>query len=61
MGVIMKTKVWNEWVLVRDPETDNEDIVADFPLFSMALRAQKEFGEGDIMKRLADGTLTTEY
>ena len=51
----------NPWVLVNNPGQDDEDIVADFPTFAEAVTAKKEAGEGDIMKRLDDGTLTTEF
>lgn len=49
------------WVLVNNAGQDDEDIVADFPTFAEAVTAKKEAGEGDIMKRLDDGTLTTEF
>jgi hypothetical protein len=51
----------NPWVLVNNPGQDDEDIVADFPTFSAAVISKKEAGEGDIMKRLDDGTLTTDF
>ena len=51
----------NAWVLVNNPGQDDEDIVADFPTFAEVVAAQKEAGEGDIMKRLDDGRLTTEF
>lgn len=51
----------NPWVLVNNPGQDDEDIVADFPTFAEALTAKNEAGEGDILKRLDNGTLTAEY
>jgi hypothetical protein len=51
----------NPWVLVNNPGQDDEDIVADFSTFAEAVIAKNEAGEGDIMKRLDDGTLTTEF
>ena len=50
----------NPWVLVNNAGQDDEDIVADFSTFAEAVTAKRE-GEGDIMKRLDDGTLTTEF
>lgn len=49
------------WLLVENPGMDDEDIVDDFPTHADAVRAQQEHGQGDIMKRLSDGTLTTEF
>jgi hypothetical protein len=52
----------NPWVIVINPGTDNEDIWADFPTFRAALEELKEADEGaDILTRLDDGTLTTEF
>lgn len=51
----------NPWVLVANPGEDHEDIIADFPGFAEATAAQKDAGEGDVMRRLDDGTLTTEF
>ena len=49
------------WVLVNNAGQDDEDIAADFLTFAEAVTAKKEAGEGDIMKRLDDGTLTPEF
>ena len=51
----------NPWVLVANPGEDQEDIIADFGRFADAVAAQKEAGEGDVMKRLDNGVLTAEF
>lgn len=54
-----------QWVLVKDPGTDNESIEDDFwELREAAIALVKNYDESeavDIMKRLEDGTLTTEF
>jgi hypothetical protein len=50
------------WVVVTHPGQDDEDIVADFPTYEAAMRALPDCGEGaDVMKRLANGVLTTLF
>jgi hypothetical protein len=49
------------WVVVEDAGSSKETVIREFPFFWQALRFTKEFGEGDIMKRLPDGNLTTDY
>ena len=52
----------NPWVVVTNPGTDKEDIWADFPTHRAAVAALADAEEGaDVMKRLDDGTLTTEF
>lgn len=52
----------NPWVIVTNPGTDEEDIWADFPTHRAAVAALADAEEGaDVMKRLDDGTLTTEF
>lgn len=55
----------NPWVVVEKPGQDDEKIVADFARFMdasyFAFSNGYEEGEADIMKRRADGTLTTEF
>lgn len=52
----------NPWVVVSSPGQDDEDIVADFPTHKQAVRFLIENREdGDILKRLVDGSLTTEF
>lgn len=57
------------WAIVINPGCDNEEEIDSFQTFSAAFAwvrkeyTQEEIDEGavDIMKRLPDGTLTTEY
>lgn len=50
------------WVIVENPGTDFEDVWADYESYAVAVKALKNAPEGcDLMKRLADGSLTTEY
>lgn len=52
----------NPWVIVTNPGTDDEDIWADFPTHRAAVAALADAEDGaDVMKRLDDGTLTTEF
>ena len=46
---------------MNNPGQEDEDIVADFPTLAEAVAAKSEAGEGDIMKRLDDGRLSTEF
>ncbi|NJA90230.1 hypothetical protein HCX48_13495 [Rhodocyclus tenuis] len=57
------------WVVYRNYATDEEDFVADFATFREACQFTNQEGEIDddgnsdleILRRLNDGTLTTEY
>lgn len=56
------------WVVTEETGTDNEREVADFPSLKAAIRwADENYGSDyreqgiDVMRRLLDGTLTTEY
>lgn len=52
----------NPWVVVIRPGQDDEDIWGDYPTYRLAIAALGEPGErADVMKRLADGTLTTDF
>lgn len=52
----------NPWVIVTNPGQDDEDIWADFCNYMAAISGLKEAPEGaQIMRRLDDGTLTTEF
>lgn len=55
----------NPWVVVTNAGTDEEDIWADFQLYESAVKECRECGGRDngfdVMKRLDDGTLTTDY
>lgn len=53
------------FVVVTNPGTDTEEIWSDHPTFAQArkalAKAQHEAGSADVMRRLDDGTLTTEF
>lgn len=53
------------WVVVEDAGTDRENILDEYPTWKAAFEDNEAFGELasglDIMKRLPDGTLTTEF
>lgn len=54
------------WVVVENPGTDNESIVIDFGTFREACNwIDRNYTDddcpADIMRRLDDGVLTTEY
>jgi hypothetical protein len=55
----------NKWVLVSEPGTDFQEVVAAFPTFGHAVQAMNRLTPSnisyDVMKLNADGTLTTEY
>ena len=57
--------IQHTWVVVTDAGTDQESIYNDYPSFGSAQIGLKELdhhlGGSDIMKRLGDGTLTTEF
>lgn len=59
------TTDYPEWVIVENAGTDNEGIWSDHYTQSAAIRELKDAGGRengfDLMKRLADGTLTTEF
>lgn len=61
--VVYRTR--NPWVVVSHPGTDSEEIWDSHPTFAaatVAMNALKRAGEpADVMKRLPDGTLTTEF
>ena len=61
----LDTPDYPEWVVVENAGEDNEDIWADFNTYAAAIRELKECGGRengfDIMKRLANGMLTTEF
>lgn len=49
------------YVVVRNPGQDDEDIVDDFKTDSAARKFMRNNPGTDLMKRLADGTLTTDF
>lgn len=49
------------WVVVRNPGQDDEDIVDDFSNPAHARRFMKSNPGTDLMKRLENGQLTTEF
>ena len=56
------------WVVTEETGTDNEREVADFPSLKAAIGwADENYGSDyreqgiDVMRRLPDGSLTTEY
>jgi len=50
------------WVIVTDPGTDQQDIWSEHATFKEAKKQQNNVpGPSDIMKREANGTLTTEF
>ena len=50
------------WVVVDHPGQDDESIIAAFSNFGQALLCAGAFeGKADVMKRLENGMLTTEY
>ena len=55
----------NPYVVVLNPGTDQEDIWSDHATHAQAIKGlmdAKDAGESaDILKRLDDGTLTTEF
>ena len=59
----------NPWVIVEQAGTDDESIRDDFPTFAKANKALADWYYADeleslgvqIMRRLNDGTLTTEF
>ena len=46
---------------MNNPGQEDEDFVADFPTLAEAVAAKCEAGEGNMMKRLDDGRLSTEF
>ncbi len=48
------------WVVVENPGTDRQRVVADFDSYVEAYGWVRK-SEGDVMRRMDDGTLTTEY
>lgn len=61
----MSKNIRHPWVVVTDAGTDHQRIYDDYPSFACARIGLKELdyqvGNADIMKRLDDGSLTTEY
>jgi len=50
------------WVIVTNAGMENEDFWCDYADFSTANKALKQLDDdAQIMKRLDDGTLTTEF
>ena len=49
------------WVVVSGGGTSDQQVIREFPFFWQAARFVGGEGKGDIMKRLADGSLTCEY
>lgn len=49
------------WAVLDNAGMANESFVDDFATFDLANAFIKPRGKGQIMKRLEDGTLTTEY
>jgi hypothetical protein len=50
------------FVIVTNAGTDTEKVDSDFPTHAAAVAALTDADEGaDVMKRLPDGTLTTEF
>jgi predicted RNA polymerase sigma factor len=52
----------NPWVIVTNAGTDDESIFSDHATYKEARQNANECGEEwDIMRRLDDGSLTTEF
>lgn len=51
----------HKWVVVDNAGMSDEVLVDDFPTFNAALRFIRGRGDGQIMQRLDDGSITTEY
>lgn len=52
----------NLWVVVTKPGQDEEAVWADFPTYREAVATLGDVGEeASVMKRLGDGSLTSEY
>lgn len=52
----------NPWAVVIKPGQDGQEVFRVFPTYKAAVAALGSAGEeADVMKRLADGSLTTEY
>lgn len=49
------------WIVVVNGGMENEKEVGFFYLYKEAIKCVRFIGYGDIMRRLNDGTLTTEY
>lgn len=48
------------WVVVENPGCDDQQVIADFASFDEAMDHAGQVS-GDVMRRLLDGTLTTEF
>lgn len=49
------------WVVVRNPGTDAQSVVDDFTDFVASIQCKNRNPGADVMKRLENGTLTTEF
>jgi len=61
----LQAAYYPQWVIVTDAGTDSEDIWNDHYTFKAAVKELTNCGGAengfDLMKRLPDGTLTTEF
>ena len=59
----MQTPTQNPWVVVVNAGANNQSVVHESPSFTAALQHWQDLLDptADVMKRLPDGTLTTEY
>lgn len=59
----MQTPSQSPWVVVENAGTDNQNVVHESASFMAALQHWQGLLDpsADVMKRLPDGTLTTEY
>lgn len=53
--------ITNPYVVVRNPGMENEAIVGEFPTWAKACHFMRDEPDTDMMKRLADGSLTTDF
>ena len=49
------------WVLALNPGQSDQDIVCNFAAYEHAALAHQDLGVGEIMRRLDDGRLATEF
>jgi hypothetical protein len=49
------------WVLIDNAGDHNELVIDSFDTFRAAVDGQRAHGSGDVVKRLADGSFTTEF
>jgi hypothetical protein len=50
-----------QWVVVDNPGLVDETVIDDFSRFELACGFIAKRGQGGVMKRLPDGSLTTEF